>query len=132
VTVQQDIDRLRANEASEESHDEEAQDEVTGTEAEAPRQRQVVVVPGAYDLNDDLLTTPAGEFAELSYGCPNHAGLLYLTRAQMIELGGHLLTLAGKMKSPKDLEREAATPPALAVVERDTTLVGPDGVTPLA
>ena len=97
-------------------------------------QRQVLILPGQYAVNEEVLLSSGGEFAELGFGTPVYGGQLYFTRSQCLEIGSALIQIAGKMIPPKVLkqmaeEREAQASAAkdLVVVERDTSLVDPAG-----
>lgn len=103
---------------------------------EEPR-RQIIIIPSQFSLNEEILLSNMGEFAEMAFANNLFGGQLYFTRSQAIEVGSALLQIAGKMTGPKELARMQAEAEAkaaaadLSVVVRDTTLVGPDGVSPL-
>jgi hypothetical protein len=86
-------------------------------------QRQVIIIPGQYSFNSEILSTEGGEFVEFGYGTPIHGGQLYFTRSQLVALGAEMLQLAGKMIPPKQVAKASK----LALVERDKQLVDPAG-----
>jgi len=132
-----DISRLDAHAASEEGGDtvdhpseesgaiaapaggDDVVEDVPGSEGPIPR-RQVVIIPGAYQINEEVMRTEAGEFVELGFGNPVYGGQLYFNRSQLVEIGSKMLQLAGQMIPPKVLQR-------LQVVEQDKVLVAPNG-----
>lgn len=92
-----------------------------------PVQRQVLVLPGQYAVNEEVLDTQGGQYAEIGFGTPVFGGQLYFTRAQCIQIGSDLLQIAGKMTPPKVIKAQAEAASRLTVVEDNKTLVGLDG-----
>lgn len=70
-----------------------------------PPVRQVIVLPGQYSFNDEILETEMGQFVEFGYGTPIHGGQLYFNRSQLLAIGSEMLQKAGKMTPPKVLAK---------------------------
>lgn len=112
--------------------------DVAKANQEAPAQRQVIVIPGQYTFNPEILKTEAGEFVEFGYGTPVHGGQLYFNRSQLVALGSAMLQLAGRMTPPKDVARQERAPESPTGASQGTPegtvdpmarLVGPAGET---